>query len=112
MLFLLISTLLVTLAVGLSWLNKSERPVRENLIPIALLIGQATLLLWLVNLQRSMGCPTTFGECYVEHEDLLMLQILKPVFAVMSLLFWGYLSSLSLLRVYRFIKGWKTEKNA
>lgn len=112
MLFLPISCLLAALAIWLSWLNKSGRPVRENLFPIALLFGQATFLFWLVNLQRSIGCPTTFGECYVEHEDLLMLQMLKPIFAVTSFLFWGYLSSLSLLRIYRYIKGWKTAKNA
>lgn len=101
MLFLPISILLVALAVALSWLNKAERPVRGNLLPIILLVGQALFLLWLVNLQRNIGCATTFGDCYVQHEDQGLLEFSKLVFALSSWGYWLYLGILIILRLVR-----------
>ena len=101
MLFLLISILLVALAVGLSWFNKEERPLRANWLPIVLFVGQVFFLIWLINFQRTIGCPTRFGDCYVEHSDLDVLQFSKMVFALGS---WGYWLYLGFVNVFRLIR--------
>ena len=104
MLFLPISFLLVALAVGLSLLNKVERPLRANWLPIMLVVGQAAFLFWLVDQQKAIGCPTMLGEYYVQHENLMTLQMLKFVFALGSWVYWLYLGVVILLRCYRLIK--------
>lgn len=104
MLFLPISFLLVVLAVVLSWVNKSERPFRANWLPITLLVGQALVLYRLIDLQRSIGCPTMLGECYVQHPDLDLLHFIKMGFTFSSWGYWLYLLILISSRAFKWIK--------
>lgn len=104
MVFLPASLLLLLLGIAFSWLNKVERPIKANRIPIVLSIGLAIYLWWLIELQRSIGCPTMVGECYVQHEDLEILQFYKLVFGATSYVFMFYLAVLSLLRSFRLHK--------
>jgi hypothetical protein len=104
MCFLLISTVLIALAVGLSWLNNSERPIRANWFPILLLVGQALIVDSLIDLQRSIGCPTDFGPCYAQHKDLSFLQDSKLLFAITSWLYWFYLLILILVSAFKWVK--------
>ena len=108
MLFLLISILLVALAVALSWCNKVNQPIRANWLPIVLLVGQALIIFYLMDLQRSIGCTTAFGPCYEQHDDLSYLQDSKILFGISSWVYWFYLGLLIIIRLVRFgIAAWK-----
>lgn len=104
MLFIPISATLLSVAIFLSWASKNQHPFQVNWIGIALFALQVIAFIWLVDLQRSIGCPTLFGECYTQHDDLLFLQSTKLLFGVTAWLFWGYLFALIFVRIFSFFK--------
>lgn len=73
----------------------------KNWLPISMLILQIIAFLYLLNLQNEIGCPTRFGECYVDHESLTMLQAGKVLFALYSWTTGLFVFGLGITRLFR-----------
>lgn len=104
MLFLPITVLLLSLAILLSWANREPHPFRANRYAIATFIIQALALAWLAYLHHTIGCPSYFGDCYIQHDAIELLQVGSLVFALSSWIFYLLLCIQILVRFFRFLR--------